>query len=1492
ALALTHLKDSLSQRGPFAPHFRAYFNLVPLALPFVIQDDEPSQVVVIKKIMNALYHVQSAFQTIENMDVREEQYFITIVLKAIPASQTAVHELYAAIQMFDACSDDIQLILGPHMDILKTQVLALSAKLNEFRPTNPSDDLGILLAQGVGTLSIEEVTPELRQEAGLLSLSRQICSLPNRMETLLKQAQLEQEHLSASTEKTAALEKRRQAQTEALQQSFEDLLSASGWFSNKYHFLSLIRMLAKHSSDILSVVIPGTKEGYLKAEILLNTLRHSVIPQVIAEIEHLEETLVLLPGTLSNTLKQQMNSYYTQLATPLLRVPGFVGLLDRSPTESLTAQAGYAIAKRGLQFSPTVGDSLEPIPHLEIMQDEGFEQHLSEQRSMRLKRIQLEIIDLEQLIQQETLFDEQQSRQREAAQAFFVQLKALRWWAHQWQLENILPSIKATLMEHYQQIHQQVKETHPELNAILMMAFDPSKLTPHELVTYSQSKHPNPFQQIMDYQPSVEALFHRVKSLSRQALASATLNKESIIQGAVAQNIRLVSEKKAPLRPSKVCTEEATQALILPPKKTLEAKPLFQRIKELNLSSNIKQFMDSSLLPFLSDSLDPTVFKQLNLTTVVTAFHVLSPEVILYQKLINAMLHLQASLGHLEHMKERGSTYSHLLPSAYHQLRYVLDITQPLMSAVFYAMFYVQEASSNPGLKMVINQALEIIKPLQYLPIVGKKMAEIDHPREDTYDANVNMVELWEDQQNLVKQALSGEPIRRKIATLAKPKATEQQSPQELKEISAITDHTHATTRLDPKDIRKFAEYLYHIPQKLRALNNDEAVPEALTRAQVDAFVEDLARFNWDVGYPNEDSFKVVLNALISINEQLTHGGKEARHLVLHQVENIGRTLVSISNNTEFQIGFKLGELTSNTLSTFNVFYRTLIEQFPVSKCDNPDDTAQDKQALMSDTFMTKTCLQNERARRYVLVANNTHQKIHQILFGQDPLGCFEKLRAMAQSEASYFGFETHQTKLAFLTHYHEIQPFLRQIDLKYDKMLFLRLLRTPEAFVTELKKIMSLEPELHALVEGKKKEKSDKIARCDARIKGLKELAIAESMRSAGLNMRFKHNVFDHCWTTQHCPSLSQEMTHDLGAYASGFLCQLDAIVQSKKQNLIRNISLTRCWVEKISNRQPTGAEKASVVFHYRRGLKNEILMIQNGQSYAIGFCNVQGKYEQKTIDCDAADLGFIRSYQSRSSISKVHADKLNRALISKGSDVMLMHSVKSTIHQRITDLLPMIQQDLDPIKTAYFDLRMSLTAIHDYLKQHEANVHKNAIHHEHIAILSAARERLLSPVLFKEGLTLATVEALHAPIKTLLNQSEHYMLLMKLHSHLDDMKHHVARKEGSAFNTARITEISELQELLKDQSLSVDKRLKVVATRGRSQACHDILQPHPMDTHWLRQAWRWLKHQFIRILTFLGIGTAPHFETLHRFFINTVASVSLPGEEEHKDRVRNGLE
>ncbi len=397
----------------------------------------------------------------------------------------------------------------------------------------------------------------------------------------------------------------------------------------------------------------------------------------------------------------------------------------------------------------------------------------------------------------------------------------------------------------------------------------------------------------------------------------------------------------------------------------LAKKTLFAKLEEIKISKKVAAFITINLREFYAENLDRDVFRKLEFNKLpLLNMHTLSPEVKVHQQIINTLHFVQQTLEKLEIAGASGDPNG-----IYYRTKYIINILK-LVFDVVDAKRNLERASANPGLSLIMGQALNILEPLKYLPLIGNyfqpkaPVARSEAPVVLSEVSRPSIVTLWQQQQDILRRARSMEAMV-DVAPVIAPPAEEPEAEE-------------APLKPAVSYLRMIGEQLFKMPlavkKSLRGEGDAEvAKDEAELAGKINDFVSSLNGFSWETEY-----LKSILKTVGIVNEQVTSMGADSRALVMQSVdklpETVGAKLVGVADTAEFELGLKPGTLSKQVRDQFKAFYATLVTQLP---------HGQDQQALTArlSTSLTKARIAQELTRQALLSEHDDSLEYENVVF-------------------------------------------------------------------------------------------------------------------------------------------------------------------------------------------------------------------------------------------------------------------------------------------------------------------------------------------------------------------------------------------------------------------------------------------------------------------------------------------------------------------------------
>lgn len=453
-----NLLQSITNKTYFSEELISYFNRDNPNTPFTIDSTDPTQVAALKKIINALGHAEEAFKAIETTKINRDRYTTSILSETARVSYKAINELYSAFQLLNHSSSDIQNIVGSHVQKLIPKIALASKALEKFTPEHPEESAGVILGELVGILPTQLIT----ETECLGNVSRLIYDLPHYFEQLQKLIDTGASGIATKSITSAeAYQAAMINNAKKIQKDIEKLSAHGGLFP----YLSILAKLLKHSADLVDTAAPLTKQAYLDAVAQLKEIKHNLLPELIIELETIEESMGLKPGLLTQPTLEQMDAYYTQLADQVNSIASAAGFLDYT-SDILDSRLGKFVRMIcGDHKELDVGDKLSPVANLNDLMDDQFKE---KRRALQVNRLNEARVNANLHILEEDL------NALTAANRFFDKINSYNSFRHalvyKWSLANLNQSEKDLLIADYKKFQPHFAAHYPDIDRLIVEA--------------------------------------------------------------------------------------------------------------------------------------------------------------------------------------------------------------------------------------------------------------------------------------------------------------------------------------------------------------------------------------------------------------------------------------------------------------------------------------------------------------------------------------------------------------------------------------------------------------------------------------------------------------------------------------------------------------------------------------------------------------------------------------------------------------------------------------------------------------------------------------------------------------------------------------------------------------------------------------------------------------------------------------------------------------
>jgi hypothetical protein len=513
--AKDNLLHSINNKTYFSEELADYFKRDNEHLAFVIEATDPSQVALLKKLINSLENAEQILGEVERFNIARDRYSVEMAYEATRIIYKALSKVGATLDMLNQSNIDIQHIIEPHIQGLMPRLALASKTLEQFSPKYPEESAGTLLAGLVKKLPTERPDESQSREY----LSQFIFELPHYFEELQKMVAtgasgIAIKSITNAEEYQAAMLKK----ADQTKHQFDRLMGRKSTFFSMHPYLALCNTLRIHTFDLLHTAAPLTKQAYLDAAEVLKGIKHRQLPQIISKLEEMEESMGLTPGILTDPALEQMNKYYTQLAAQVENMAVAAGYLDMTSDDLNSTFRGQMVRFLFKDKKEDVGEKLEPILNLAVMQDEQFSEKRRVAQLERLSRAQL---------------DGENTSSRKVAEEFFKRLAAystLNQALCQWSLANVSQDEKNELINEYKQFQSHFAKAYPKIDKLIVDALtnraDSTIVSRFYSFDFKQLWGGNHFTQILSCKERVliDIDHHRAQSLFKEKLIKKTMS--------------------------------------------------------------------------------------------------------------------------------------------------------------------------------------------------------------------------------------------------------------------------------------------------------------------------------------------------------------------------------------------------------------------------------------------------------------------------------------------------------------------------------------------------------------------------------------------------------------------------------------------------------------------------------------------------------------------------------------------------------------------------------------------------------------------------------------------------------------------------------------------------------------------------------------------------------------------------------------------------------
>ncbi|WED44020.1 hypothetical protein [Legionella cardiaca] len=429
-------KRLTSQLKPFVP-----------GVPYHVNSDDPEQIVIIKKVMNILYNMETIFTEIEELDINSEDY-----LAEAPLAKNIYHALMQAQdawQLIDTGGVAIQTIFGPQLERLKPRLDFATERLQQFSSSANKLEERVVetTAKGINLLPTEQKTKE---EVGFEQLAQTVLNIPVYFKQLQRIIESESLFPSEKITTSEAYQQVLEVKAKKIAHNMEQMTTRTG-LSLAYKYAQVIKKIGVHGTDFINAGSPLTKTAYLKSVEKLQQFKHQILPEVIAELESLEENLGLISGTLTEPALSAALNYYKSMTKVVEKIGFAVEKIEtvESGMNKWYGKAGQAILL-GKVKKVNTGPVLEQDEEVAVLMDDVFRE---QRRNLQIQRINNSRAHLHEISQSE-----------QAATAFFQKVFSLNTVYSSRSFSRVSVEDRQELAYLYKQFQPCLAAQNPELD--------------------------------------------------------------------------------------------------------------------------------------------------------------------------------------------------------------------------------------------------------------------------------------------------------------------------------------------------------------------------------------------------------------------------------------------------------------------------------------------------------------------------------------------------------------------------------------------------------------------------------------------------------------------------------------------------------------------------------------------------------------------------------------------------------------------------------------------------------------------------------------------------------------------------------------------------------------------------------------------------------------------------------------------------------------------
>ena len=1052
---LNHLQDNTI----FSTEFTIFFS----ANPIQALDTDPDQIVKIKKILIALQRLEEAIDGVVNVNFNPDRNIIALHYELIPKLCSLAYTLITEIAAIHQGAKDVEMMVGAYVNPLLLKLNAMLEPLDTKNLSLPT------IGQAINLFPKSTTNPN----QGLENFSALIYQLPHYFQEL--QSLIDPE----------SLQQLAQDNPEKIKIKIHTLLNKLKNIAQKEGLallpssISTIKLLLEQLPTLLDTSGHFTKKSHEKIELLLNQLRHEHLPEIIAELENMEEIFSLRPNLLVGPTLKAMNNFYnglSSLSKHWVTTSHFINetkkQVNKPQTKVIRGLFGN-ITPVNLQTS-----SLKIAHEINVLCDDTF---IKVVENHRIKRWM------------EADFIQKNTDIITAAERFFKKASECHHlYEGTWTVVDLLTDrVKKIpkeetineLRKDYKIFQPYYARLYPELDSLF----------------------------INDFPLWLERFNHREScvKLIRQTMEQARFKQHLLEINSPLHSQLYRPEKKAvnfsPPPVSHVPKTDREVGKLTPlGNQTAYIPPLYRALAN-KPSLQLQHFVEGNLKAWCKKNLDPNTFSTLSfdMDTMITSTLVddtiqsyqYLPSCFLYKKLLCSLALIQKDLIKLEKLNENQFHSTQVLTT-------LITDTAPWLN-ICYATHLIQSSILSPELQGVLKNGLECLESLKSIPVLGEYLnslqAQLNPPYYPEITPNIDIISCWKQQTELLTQTLTGQPVAVSVST----NTSSPQRPGSITNVesnlscggsSALTGNTDL---VEKEEIEiQIAKSLYQLPHLIRKTNpnikeSNDISKDALNE-KVSTLISAIKISNCNVG-----TLKKISSSINELNNTLRDIGEETKYALIAIANKLRMETILSADETEFHLSYKPGALSAPLNKILNALFNELIIDLPIS--------SEEKMLFIEDPSLWDKRIEIEKKRLNKLptqYGKKLNKMNHDILSG------YQELRHLKKTMHDHSENYTIENKKAFLRAYQALQPYLYKIKRTYDTELFLRELQTPGDFNKAFNDLQEMKGKVFLLIEQEKKEFSDKNRRNLERIEFLENSKKSQDKNIMKTKQEFQVNL------------------------------------------------------------------------------------------------------------------------------------------------------------------------------------------------------------------------------------------------------------------------------------------------------------------------------------------------------------------------------------------------